>query len=165
MENKPYKGTHVSRYKSQDAIRKILHKEGIFEQQFTDLPDQIVFRFKKELDFDGKKLPMGVQIEMPIPPVSGATTEKEKNRIDKEVDRRYRVLYWMLKSKFEAIHTELFESVTVGFIKEFYPNLLFKNKYGSVQTLYQSLMPQMMEAIEGKRTELKMLPDMREEVE
>ena len=159
---KPYSGTQVNRYKSQEDIKKILHKEGIFENQFTDFSKKIVFRFKKEVDFEGNMLPLGVQIELPIPSLIGIRTQEGVKKTEAEINRRYRVLFWWLKSKFEAIHTDIYESVTAGFVKEFYPNLLFTDNEGKVSTLYNSLLPQFIGAIEGKRTDLKMLPDLEE---
>lgn len=162
MMAKPYSGTQVNRYKSQEEIRKILLREDIFEHQFTEFSNKIVFRFKKEIEFEGKMLPMGVQIELLMPSLIGDQTQQEVKRIEAEINRRYRVLFWWMKSKFEAIHTDLYESVTAGFVKEFYPNLLFTDKGGKVSTLYNSLLPQFIGAIEGNRTDLRMLPDLEE---
>jgi len=151
---KPYEGTKVNYIKSQAEIGKILSNEGIYNYQFTHLEGKVILRFAKEIEFEGRKLPLVVQINMSIP--KNADNDKKQS---KERDRLFRVLKWWIKSKFEAINSGIYETYTIGFVKEFYPNLVFKDEGGRVNTLYDLLMPQLVSAIETGRSDIKMLPD------
>lgn len=162
MGKKPYERTSVNYMKSQEEIAELLRKEKIYNYQFTTYDEKSVnvLRFTKNIEYEGTQLPLVVQIETPVPSLSEASTEEERKRRMREWNRMYRVLKWWIKSKFEAINAGLYESYSVGFIKEFYPDLLLKDTAGHSRTLYELLLPQMIEAIEGKRTDIKMLPDL-----
>src|SRR3990167_9920272 len=134
---KAYQGTKVNYMKSQAKIGQILAQNKIIDKQFTHIGSQrkLILLFKKEIDWEGKKLPLGVKIELekvPVP-IDNAST--------KECDRKHRVLYHWLKSKFEAINEGLYEDIIHGFIKEFYTNLLMGDR-----TIIERTLPQFSEA-------------------
>jgi len=156
-KRKPYEGTKVNYIKSQAEIGEILTKEGIYNYQFTHLEGKVILRFVKEIDFEGRKLPLVVQIDMPIP--KNADDKKHA----KERDRLFRVLKWWIKSKFEAINSGIYETYTIGFVKEFYPNLVFRDGKGYAKTLYDLLLPQLVSAVKTGRSNIKMLPDLENE--
>jgi hypothetical protein len=139
---KAYQGTQVNYMKSQAKIGAILAREGILDKQFTHLGSQnkLILTFKKILIWDNKKIPLGVKIE-----IDGVPTPTD-NKTIKECDRKHRVLYHWIKTKFEAINEGLYEDVMQGFVKEFYPNLLLGNK-----TILERTLPEFTQAfIEGK---------------
>ena len=74
-----------------------------------------------------------------------------------ECNRKHRVIYYWLKAKFEAISEGLYEDTMIGFVREFYPNLLMGTK-----TILERTLPQLEKAfIEGKTDVSLMLTDQR----
>jgi len=150
---KAYQGTQVNYMKSQAKIGDILARNRIYDKQFTHIgtEQKLILLFKKDVDWEGRKLPLGVKIE--IDKVPSPITDKER----KECDRKHRVLFHWIKSKFEAINEGLYEDVMNGFIKEFYPNLLMGSK-----TIIEHTLPQFERAfLEGKTDVSLRLEDKR----
>lgn len=110
---KAYKNTKVDYIKSQVQIGKLLEGNGIYEKQFTDSlsegKSQIIFI--KELEFEGKKIKMGVSIRLPD------VNEKNRNQL-------YRALFYYLKAKFESLTFGFVEEYNEAFVKEFMPYLI-----------------------------------------
>ena len=133
---KAYSKTSINHFKTQEQLSKILKEHKISDIAYMDKSSekQIIIVFKTELQMEGKSVPVGVKIVLP-------------NVVEDNRDSKYRVLFWYLKSKFEAIDSGLFEDYNTSFVKEFYPHLMV----GRGQTLYESLAPQLNNAmLDGK---------------
>jgi hypothetical protein len=111
--SKAYTNTKVDFVKSQMQINKLLESNGINEKQYTDSleqgKNQIVFL--KPLEFEGKKIKIGVKITIPN------VTEKNRNQL-------YRALFYYLKAKFESLTFGFVEEYNEAFVKEFMPYLI-----------------------------------------
>ncbi len=74
-------------------------------------------------------------------------------------NQAYRLLFWYLKSKFEAVETGL-----VDFEQEFLPHLMIRDKSGFVGRVWDMLKKPYEAMLEGKETDLyRALPAPKEE--
>ena len=145
---KAYQQTKVNYMKSQAKISEILIRNKIYDKQFTHIGSEkkLILLFKKEIEWEGKKLPLGVKIvvdDVPMP-VDLKSTQ--------DCNRKHRVLFYWIKSKFEAINEGLYEDLIQGFIKEFYPNLLYGNK-----TILERTLPEFTRGFLEQKTDAKFL--------
>lgn len=101
---------------------RFLQKEGIPGTRFTNLPSGVMLEFSVFAKEVGKNIPIRMKIPLPV------DNEKEVNRI-------YRVFWWYLINKFEAVRSGLVEEIT----KEFLPFIAFKTRNGVDSTLYEAL--------------------------
>ncbi len=162
---KAYKNTSVNWARSQTQIMQYLEKQqGIKDIRFTNISWEtaekgglvmkkdsyaIMIEFFRLTTLDGGvsgKIP--VRIIIPNVP-SGS--DKRRNQV-------YRLFFWYLKSKFEAVATGL-----VDFEQEFLPHLMIKDKSGFVGTVWQMLKDPYKKLIgEGETDLLKALPEPKE---
>lgn len=137
---KSYKNTTVNWGRSQIQIQELLEKRQAKDVRFTNISHEtaeqgglimerntsaIMVEFFKLRNLDGGvagKVP--VRIIIPNVPVEN---ERVRNQM-------YRLLFWYLKNKFDAVDTGL-----VDFEQEFLPHLMIKDKSGFVGTVWQAL--------------------------
>ena len=139
---KAYKGTQVNYIKSQAKIGEMLAREKVYDKQFTHIGTEkkLILLFKKEINWESKKLNLGIKID-----VDGVPNPVDSKSIN-ECNRKHRVLFHWLKAKFDAINEGLYENTIHGFVKEFYPNLMYGNK-----TILERTLPEFTKGfIEGK---------------
>ncbi len=78
---------------------------------------------------------------------------------DRARNQMYRLLYWYIKSKFEAVATGL-----VDFEQEFLPHLMIKDKSGFVGTVWQMMKKPYENLIAGGETDIyNALPEPKKE--
>lgn len=117
-----FEGTGIHWTKTQAQLMAFLQKEGIKSTRFTNLDQGVVLEF---VAFErGSQRPIPIRMKLPIP----------KND-EKEINRIYRVFFWYLTNKFEAIRSGIVEEIS----KEFLPFIAFKTKNGVDTTLYEAL--------------------------
>jgi len=144
---KAYQGTQVNYMKSQAKIGELLTREKIYDKQFTHLGTEakLILLFKKEVEWEGKRLNLGIKIDVdnvPVPVDPKST---------KECDRKHRVLFHWLKAKFDAINEGLYEDIIHGFVKEFYPNLMYGNK-----TILERTLPELTKGFLDGKTDVNL---------
>lgn len=119
---KKFQNTVVDWMRSQAQITDFLQKQGIEMIQFTNTPGHVVLGF---IAYDKKdNHPIPIRMRLPVP-----------QNDEREVRRIYRVFYWYLTNKFEAIRSGIVEEIE----KEFLPFIAFKTKNGVDTTLYEAL--------------------------
>ena len=97
----PYEDTRVAVEKSQTEIRKMLTGFDVLVCRFTSFPSHALLEFVRESE--GQQTPYRVTI---TPKVKGEPTPTSWGRAERQV---WRVAYWWLKSKLEAIEFGLVE--------------------------------------------------------
>jgi hypothetical protein len=124
---KAYRDTPVNWMTTQGQITKMLHAQQIYDVQFTTISQvtaeqsglrmdkdtvaiMLVFQKHVKLD-DGRSGNIPVRIIVP-------------NVREHQMNQYYRMIYWYLKSKFEAIDTGLVE-----FAEEFMAHLQITDRY------------------------------------
>lgn len=148
-KSKAYKNTKVEYVKSQIQINKLLAQNGILNFQHTMLDNSFDIKFLKELTVDGKKIKVGVKVNVP------EVEEKNKNQL-------YRALFHYLKAKFESLTFGFVEEYNEAFVKEFMPYLI-TDKEG--RTIADLILPKLTNAIELTNTgEQLYLEDKKEEI-
>lgn len=121
-QKRKFESTNIHWTRSQTQIIQFLQTEGIEQIRFTNMKEGVMLEFvafAKEVN-----RPIPIRMKIPLP------TDD-----DREVNRIYRVFYWYLTNKFEAIRSGLVEEIT----KEFLPFIAFKTKNGVDTTLYEAL--------------------------
>ena len=140
-KSKAYKNTKVDYIKTQIQIGKLLENNGIVEKQFTDSLEQEKTQivFIKPLDFEGKKIKMGVKIIIP-------------NVVDKNRNQLYRALFYYLKAKFESLSFGFVEEYNEAFVKEFMPYLVVDRQGRTTSDLIlPKLSDKFLESKEGEQ--------------
>jgi len=154
---KAYKGTGINWAKSQAQIMKLLEERDIKETRFTN----ISFETAKRAGLGMKENTSAIMIEFFKPielsdgvggtiPIRIVVPNIPDN--DQKKNQAYRIFYWYLKTKFEAIDTGLIE-----FEQEFMPHIaLGKGQgIGNVWKAFkEKMLPQIMS---GKVSDIKML--------
>jgi hypothetical protein len=132
----PYEGTKVSYLKTQGEIAALLDKQAIQDTRFATLGSkkQIVLEFVRLTKFDnGGQGTVGVQIIVP-------------NVDDKNRDQKYRMLFYWLKTKLEAVQFGV-----TSFMQEFFAHLVIVDSQGNMATMYDALAPGYVAALEDGR--------------
>ena|SRR6266404_3127063 len=158
---KSYKGTDVHWGRSQAQIVGMLNSRGIEDVQFTNISHDtaaknglemregtvaIVLVFQKQ-----EVMPDGVSGNIPVRIVI-----PNVNTDGRALNQYYRVLYWYLKSKFEAIDTGLVE-----FAEEFMPHLQIAGKNGGIRRLWDTFRGNYYKSISsGEQGNSNLLPPM-----
>ncbi len=159
---KAYQNTSVNWARSQAQIMQYLEKQqGIKDVRFTNISWEtaegggmvmkedtyaIMIEFVRLTTLDGD-VSGKVPVRIIIPNVPSGD-DKKRNQV-------YRLFFWYLKSKFEAVETGL-----VDFEQEFLPHLMIKDKSGFVGTVWEMLKDPYKKLIgEGETDLLKALPE------
>lgn len=138
LENvKAYKTTSVNWSRSQAELMRLLETRGAKDIRFTNVSWEsaergglvmkrgtfaVMIEFFRMATLEG-----GTSGKIPVRIIVPNVPEDERYR-----NQAYRLLYWYLKSKFEAVETGL-----VDFEQEFLPHLIIKDKSGFVGTVWQ----------------------------
>jgi hypothetical protein len=121
-EYRKFEGTNINWLRTQGQIIQFLQKEGIQGIRFTNLPTAIMLEFAAKDKKSQRLIPIRMQFPLP-----------QDN--DKEINRIYRVFFWYLTNKFEAIRSGIVEEIT----REFLPFIAYKTRHGVDTTLYEAL--------------------------
>lgn len=116
-----FEGTKIHWTKTQAQLMDFLAKEGIKNTRFTNAENGVVLEF---IAYEKDKKPVPIRMKIPLP----------KND-EREVNRVYRVFFWYLTNKFEAVRSGIVEEIT----REFLPFIAYKTKNGVDSTLYEAL--------------------------
>lgn len=162
LEN--YRNTTVNWGKSQADIMKLLNSRGIADIQFTSVSHEtasrgglemepntyaIVLMFQKD-----ERIGDGVSGKIPVRIILPNIRQDDP----KALNQFYRVLFWYLKTKFEAIDTGLVE-----FAEEFMPHLQIQGKQGFVGRLWDQFKQNYYRALEtGEQGNANLLPPVSE---
>ena len=130
MGNNPYRGTEVPVAKSKESIEKLLRGHGVSATRFTSLPAMAVLEFVTQKQVNGRPLNIPYRFEF-TPELSVDSSTRAINAAERQV---WRVVYWWLKGKFEAIDFGLIEQET-----EFLPYMLIQGDSGQVNTVSKML--------------------------
>ena len=120
----PYEDTAVAVSKSQEQIRKLLTKLNVVATRFTSLPSEGIIEFVRKSD-DATTIPYRITIRPKINPEYASVSQWD--RAERQV---WRVAYWWLKAKLEAIDFGLRE-----FEHEFLPDMMVVNSRGQQSTV------------------------------
>ncbi len=139
---KSYKNTSINWAKSQAQIMRLLEEKGIKETRFTNISYETAVRGGMEMQentsaimlefFKPITLSSGVGGTVPVRIIIPNVPEEDRRK-----NQAYRIFYWYLKTKFEAIDTGLIE-----FEQEFMPHIaLGKGKgVGNVWQMFKEKM-------------------------
>lgn len=164
---KSYLTTSVNWMRSQTQIIELLEKQGVKDVRFTNVSWETAEKGGLVMDENTT----AVMIEFfRITQLEGGLGGKIPVRIiipniptddDRRRNQMYRLLFWYIKSKFEAVETGL-----VDFEQEFLPHLMIKDKSGFVGTVWQMMKKPYKALIEGGETDLlNTLPSPREDID
>lgn len=162
---KSYLTTSVNWMRSQTQIIDLLEKQGVKDVRFTNVSWETAERSGLVMEENTT----AVMIEFfRITQLEGGTGGKVPVRIiipniptddDRRRNQMYRLLFWYIKSKFEAVATGL-----VDFEQEFLPHLMIKDKSGFVGTVWQMMKkPYKALIADGETDLLNLLPGPKEE--
>lgn len=157
---KAYKNTSVNWSRSQSEIMNLLESRGAKDIRFTHISWETAEQGGLVMERDTYALMIeffrittlegGVGGKVPVRIIVPNIPQNEKFR-----NQAYRLVYWYLKSKFEAVETGLVE-----FEQEFLPHLMIKDKSGFVGTMWQFLKKPYEAMIGSGETDLlKALPE------
>lgn len=125
---KSYRDTPVNWTVTQGQITKMLNNQQIYDVQFTTISATTAAQSGLSMDADAVALMLVFQKEVSLSdgrmgnvPVRVIVPNVHSN----QMNQYYRMLFWYLKSKFEAIDTGLVE-----FAEEFMAHLQITDKHG-----------------------------------
>ena len=106
-----YKNTLVSAFKSQDAINKLLKKQGIDAVRFSEVfGKKVVLEFGYQSEDGGRVIRYEVNIGV-VSGLDGHGCAKTEQRLEKDREQMkrqaFRVLFYYLKTAFEAVESGL----------------------------------------------------------
>jgi hypothetical protein len=136
-----YEGTEVPVSRSQEAIRKLVMGHGGFgfaavSERDPGMPGREGFHAKVMIDAK----PYSVRIMATVRIVSGRTALQDKDRIEREERRIWRVIYYHLKSVFEAADSG---------VMEFRELMLPYIQIADGRTIAEAILPQLDNVITG----------------
>lgn len=119
MDKRAYTNTPVPVEKSHGQIRQLLAKHSVKAIRFTSFPSYALLEYVREVQ-KGQFIPYQIQI---VPKFS--SYKSGAGGVDQAEKQVWRVAYWWLKSKLEAIEFGLVE-----FEQEFLPYMLLQDSEG-----------------------------------
>ncbi len=125
MSHKAYEDTSVPAAKSKEQIEALLKKFAVQAVRFTSFPSYALLEFVRK-EKDGRLVPYRVVIKPRVKQFARNAT-RELDQSERQV---WRVAYWWLKSKIEAIDFGLVE-----FEQDFLPYMLVADNQGRSQTV------------------------------
>lgn len=154
---KAYANTSVNWGKSQADIMKLLAKYDIDEVRFTTLNAETVNQTGMQMEdntfaillefFKTTELSTGLGGKVPIKIIIPNISDDEKQK-----NQAFRIFYWYLKTKFEAIDSGLVE-----FEEEFMPHIAI-GKGNPLSNMYQVFKDKMLpQIVSGKSADIKMI--------
>ena len=159
-----YKNTTVNWARSQSQLLSYLEEKGCKDVRFSTISWESAERGGLVMEeethavmiefFRLTQLESGASGKIPVRVLVPNIPDNEKRR-----NQAHRLLFWYLKSKFEAVETGL-----VDFEQEFLPHLMIRDKSGFVGRVWDMLKKPYEQMIEGGETDLyKALPEPKEE--
>jgi len=142
-----YLKTKVNYYRTQEVINNLLEKQKITEIRHTQLKDQIILEFNYPFP-EKQELKLGVRFILSLPKTDN---DKERDRIRNQY---YRALFYVLKSKLEAVEFGIRE-----FGQEFLGDLIYKLPNGKTATVMEIISPQLERGFLEGKSEMLMLPE------
>lgn len=160
---KNYANTSVHWGKTQSDIMKMLTANGIGDSQFTNISYETALKSGLVMDEGSiaimlvfqkpQQIADGVSGNVPVRIIVPSVPNDEK-----AWNQYYRLLYWYLKSKFEAIQTGLVE-----FAEEFMPHLQIASGT-AFGRLWEKFRPGYYKALEtGQQPDAKLLPSVSDD--
>ncbi len=134
-----YSNTSVAMSKSKEQIEKLLKKFNVQAVRFTSFPSYALLEFVRK-GKDGKLTPYRITVR----PKVAAYARNPSVELDRAERQVWRVAYWWLKSKIEAIDFGLVE-----FEEDFLPYMLLENSAGGAGTVAQMLRPRLEGLAQG----------------
>jgi hypothetical protein len=162
-----YKNTSVNWMRTQAQLTQLLEQQEVKDIRFTNISWETAERGGVLMEkntyaimiefFRLTKLETGLTGKVPVRIIiPNVPTDDDKLR-----NQMYRLLFWYIKSKFEAVATGL-----VDFEQEFLPHLMIKDKSGFVGTVWQMMKKPYENLISSGETDLlKALPEPKEREE
>lgn len=120
-----YEDTSVAAEKSKGQIEKLLKKFNVRAIRFTSYPSYALLEFVREAG-DKEFVPYRLTVKPKVRDWA-RNTSSELDRAERQV---WRVVYWWLKSKLEAIEFGLVE-----FEQDFLPYILLTDSQGKTDTV------------------------------
>jgi len=155
--NLPYKNTKVTRAKTYGDIIGLLESHGIKDYRFTRYQGQDVLEFPLEVKRNDMVQKFAVRLTVPklfYTKKMGRAKNAPKKQVYLE-NVSWRIFWWHLKSKLEAIQYGISDEV-----KEFMYNITYALPSGEEVTLGEAVLDHM-----EKLTKLEALPEEPKEVE
>lgn len=154
---KAYQNTNINWVRSQADLMKLLEAREIRETRFTNISYETALRAGLEMIedtsaimlefFKPTELSDGVGGTIPVRIIIPNIPNDERKK-----NQAYRIFFWYLKTKFEAIDTGLIE-----FEQEFMPHIAL-GKGGGVGTMWRAFKEKMLpQIISGKASDIRML--------
>jgi hypothetical protein len=123
-----YRDTPVNWMITQGQITKMLNAQKIYDIQFTTISQATAEQSGLKMDKDTIAIMIVFQKYVTLPDGKSGNIPVRiivPNVHDKQLNQYYRMIFWYLKSKFEAIDTGLVE-----FAEEFMAHLQITDKHG-----------------------------------
>ena len=146
MRSKAYATTSVDWTKSRGDIQKLLEKNDIKDVAFSDFENNFQIIFLKNLEFEGKRIRMGVKLVIPN------MNTRNKNQL-------HRALFYYLKAKFESLDFGFVEEYNEAFVKEFMPYLVTDR---SGKTVSDLIIPKFANQIESTEQDTQLYLESKE---
>ena len=154
-----YKNTSVNYLRSQGQIMKLLDDRDIKETRFTNISHKSAIRAGFQMSEDTSAIMLeffkptqivdGVVGTIPIRIIIPNIPDDEKKK-----NQAYRIFFWYLKTKFEAVDTGLIE-----FEQEFMPHIALGRGTGG-GTMWQAFKEKMLpQIVSGEQAEIDLLPE------
>ncbi len=132
----PYDDTFVMVEKSQAQIKRLLERLNVVATRFTSYPAYALLEFVRQEASTERLLPYRITIT-PRVEDNPRSPQRELERAERQV---WRVVYWWLKAKIEAVDFGLLE-----FEQEFLPHMLLTDGEGRSATVDEILFERMAE--------------------
>ena len=155
---KAYKNTGINWTKSQAKIMELLESKDIKETRFTNISYETALRAGLEMQkgctaimlefFKPIKISDGVSGTIPIKIIIPNIPDDQKKR-----NQAYRIFFWYLKTKFEAVETGLIE-----FEQEFMPHIAIGKGGKGTGTIWQQFKDKVLpRIISGEVSDVNLL--------
>lgn len=119
--NIPYKNTTIPPERSKAEIEKLLKQHGIQDTQWTSYKGETVLRFLWQLQVKGVQKEIMFEFKPPVIEAKKRVMSRTDQRSIKAIVQleatAYRLLYWYLKNKLEAVQFGL-QSVEKEFLSQ-----------------------------------------------
>ena len=145
MASSPYANTGILVERSQEGIRKLLTAHGATATRFTYLATGALVEFVIAQK-DAPSTPYRIQVDTKRikARVLGGPVVTQADRRQRQI---WRVLYWWLKAKFEAVDFGLVERE-----EELLPWMLVQGRDGQETTVAQFILPAMKNALPNSQS-------------
>ena len=146
----PYSGTDVDAETSKAQINKLLDDYGVIGKSWQEYKGEEVLQFIVEAEIQNTRKEIGIEVRPPVMMrrrrIYNKSRTKYKTAMARDKNQEYRLLYWWLKAKLEAVVYGL-----ISIEREFLSHVIISGELGRTTV---------GEAIEGYivNDQLKALP-------